>query len=105
MVLGVGMCANNSRAVWEALWNVPTDFHRTPKFNIQNRGETWWNKRYRTAGRRKGLVETLIGAYFLLIFLWGLSTARWWALPFIALFLLGYTYVGLLTLAHAQTKA
>lgn len=105
MALGVGMCANNSRAVWEALWNVPTDFHRTAKFNIQNRGETWWHKRYRTAGRQKGLVETLIGAYFLLTFLWGLSTARWWALPFIALFLLGYTYVGLLTLAHAQTKA
>ncbi|MBI4396501.1 MAG: glycosyltransferase [Elusimicrobia bacterium] len=104
MAFGAGMCLNNSRAVWEALFDIRTDFHRTAKFNIQNRGEPWRNKRYRSSGRSLGLAETAIAGYFFLTLYWSLATSNWWALPFIGVFLFGYFYVGLLTLTHRFQK-
>jgi hypothetical protein len=104
MALGVGMCLNNSRAIWEALLDIRTDFRRTAKFNILSRGETWKEKRYRSAGRPAGWTEAFAAGYLGFTFLWGLSSSNWWCLPFVGVFLMGYLYVGFLTMAHSFQK-
>lgn len=105
MGFGIGMCVNNSRAVWEALAGVRTEFRRTPKFGLQGRGGSWRDKTYRAAGGSRGWAEILLGSYFVAVFAWTVSSAHWASLPFIALFLFGYGYVGLLTLSHRLQKA
>jgi cellulose synthase/poly-beta-1,6-N-acetylglucosamine synthase-like glycosyltransferase len=101
MALGLGMCLNNSRAIVEAVLDVPTEFQRTAKYDIRRTGEPWRHKMYRSLRGRPGLAEALLSAYFLLTFLWGLAVDNWLVLPFVAIFLFGYTYVGLLSIAHA----
>ncbi|HRY29162.1 MAG TPA: glycosyltransferase family 2 protein [Elusimicrobiota bacterium] len=105
LAFGIGMCFNNTRAVWEALCSIPTEFRRTAKFNIQTRQDTWRNKRYRAARKRTGLVEALLAVYLLITLYQSLSgTAAWMTLPLIGLFLGGFAYVGWLTFYHALQK-
>jgi hypothetical protein len=101
MAFGVGMCVNNSRAVLEALFNVRTDFLRTAKYNIRERGESWLNKRYRTMSGSLGALEIAGAAYFVVALVWSWTAGYLWSVPFIGLFLFGYGYVGLLSLRHA----
>jgi cellulose synthase/poly-beta-1,6-N-acetylglucosamine synthase-like glycosyltransferase len=100
MSFGVGMCLNNTRAVWEALLGIPTEFRRTAKFNVQKKGDAWKGKNYRRKGNHSGFPETLFAAYFLFILVWTCGSPFWWSLPFIGIFFFGYAYVGALTLAH-----
>ena len=46
----------------------------------------------------------MIAGYLTLALCWGASSASWLSVPFIALFLAGYVYVGWLTLAHTSRK-
>lgn len=104
MAFGVGMCLNNTRAIWEAVFGVATEFRRTAKFDIRAVGDAWRDKRYRTAFDRSGLFEVGLALYLTLALCWGASSASWLSVPFIALFLAGYVYVGWLTLAHTSRK-
>jgi cellulose synthase/poly-beta-1,6-N-acetylglucosamine synthase-like glycosyltransferase len=99
MAFGVGMGVNNSRAVLEALLNIPTEFLRTPKFDIRLPGDAWRDKRYQ-ASRAVGRTEVAVALYFLLALGWSCFAGYLWSLPFIAVFLLGYGYVGVLSLRH-----
>jgi len=104
MSLGIGMCMNNSRAVLEAFAGIPTNFHRTPKYNIWQRREAWRHKRYRLTGGLNGVAETMMAGYLFLIISWSFYTAQWVSLPFLTLFLAGYIYVGWLTFKHSAPK-
>jgi cellulose synthase/poly-beta-1,6-N-acetylglucosamine synthase-like glycosyltransferase len=105
LAMGVGLCLNNSRAVWQAIRNVPTEFHRTPKLNILHPGQEWLHKRYRKNPGGWGLGEIFIGGYLTLAYAWSLSNGSWFALPFLGVFLCGYLYMGALTLAHVLQKS
>lgn len=105
LAFGAGMCLNNGRAVVEALLDIRTDFRRTPKFNIRAPAEPWRNRRYRSSGRFDGFGELLGAAYFFVALVWGLAGGRWWSLPLTAVFLVGFGYVGFLTVAHRTLKA
>ncbi len=105
MVFGVGMCLNNGRAVLEALFNIPTEFLRTAKFNIRAKGEGWRDKRYRTSRRPVGGLELAAGAYLAAALGWSVNAGYFWSLPFIGVFLAGYVYVGYLSLRHALQRA
>jgi len=99
MALGIGLCINNGRGVFEALSGWKTAFLRTPKFKIENRADTWRYKRYRGyAGLAQALVEISLGAYFLMAILFAVRCSVYASLPFLALFCGGFLYVGLLSL-------
>jgi cellulose synthase/poly-beta-1,6-N-acetylglucosamine synthase-like glycosyltransferase len=104
MAFGVGMCLNNTRAIWEALCGVTTEFRRTAKFDIRAAGDAWRNKRYRAAADRSGLLEVGLAFYLAAALAWGAASSAWLSLPFIGVLLAGYVYVGWLTLAHAIRK-
>ena len=47
MSIGIGLSINNSRAVFEALFNRQSEFTRTPKYRIEGETDEWVGKRYR----------------------------------------------------------
>jgi len=100
MVFGVGMCVNNARAVIHALFNVPSGFERTAKFNIRRAHESWREKLYRNSGFSYGLLELSLLIYVLTAFCWALQAHQWASLPFIAFYLSGFAYIGFLSLSH-----
>ena len=64
MSVGIGLSVNNSKAVLEALFNVKTEFKRTPKYNIEKKKDRWLSKKYRVKVSFLLLVELLLGCYF-----------------------------------------
>ncbi len=93
VLLGIGMCVSQTRAVIEGLMPGTGVFVRTPK-----RGDSSSTRRYRA--RFKGLpgVELLLAAWFA----WGLYAAAekglWGSLPFLLLFFSSFAWVGSLSL-------
>jgi cellulose synthase/poly-beta-1,6-N-acetylglucosamine synthase-like glycosyltransferase len=104
MSLGMGLSVTNTRAVLEALAGHRSPFHRTPKFRIERRGDGWRGKIYRAPLNGWALLEIGLGIYFAWIML-SLAHARIYApLPFFLLYLVGFLYVGVLSLVHAQAR-
>ncbi|HEV3343560.1 MAG TPA: glycosyltransferase [Pirellulales bacterium] len=99
MALGIGLCAVNARAVLEALLGFRSPFVRTPKFGARGDCEPdrlTSRRRLRLPG---GLLELAMGGALLACL--ALSFLRPFTLigaPFLLLFALGYSGVGLLRL-------
>ncbi len=103
--LGIGLAVNNTRAVVEGLAGSGGAFHRTPKFQIERRGDGWWGKGYRSPVTPWVLLELGLGAYFVWAMV-SLARAGLYApLPFFALYVFGFFYVGILSLVHASRRA
>jgi cellulose synthase/poly-beta-1,6-N-acetylglucosamine synthase-like glycosyltransferase len=98
MALGVGLTITNTKAVLEALFGIKSAFARTPKYNIGKKGQTSHARKYR---KRLGIIpwiELAIGGYFAFTVYYAVSTANYFTVPFLLLFVLGYWYTGLLSL-------
>jgi cellulose synthase/poly-beta-1,6-N-acetylglucosamine synthase-like glycosyltransferase len=98
MALGIGLTVTNTRAVLEALVGRQTAFTRTPKYRVESRADKIQSTKYR---RRLGWVpwvELLIGAYFALTVYYALQNENYLTVPFLALFVVGYWYTGLMSL-------
>ncbi len=95
MSVAIGLSVSNTRAIIEGLVGRDTPFHRTPKFDILDRGETPRNKLYRGRPSGTGWVEITLAAYFGWILFFVIDNGLIGAVPFVLLFLFGYLYVGL----------
>jgi hypothetical protein len=103
--LGIGLAWNNTRAVLEGLAGSSGEFHRTPKFRLEGQGDGWRQKRYRSPLNPSVLVELSLGGYFAWTMI-SLARAKLYApLPFFCLYLFGFLYVGITSLAHASRRA
>ena len=101
MGLGIGLSVNNARAVLSGLFQRGGTFHRTPKYRIETQGEDWLKKRYRS-GRNVSLwIELTLALYFLSCFIYAVVHQMWISLPFLFLFVQGYTYMTVLALLPA----
>ena len=101
MAVGIGLALRNARAVLEALWGVESPFVRTPKYSIEARREAWHTKVYRTADRNLlPWVELGLGGYFVWATLYALFNENYATVPFLCLFLWGYSYTGFLSLTQ-----
>jgi cellulose synthase/poly-beta-1,6-N-acetylglucosamine synthase-like glycosyltransferase/Leucine-rich repeat (LRR) protein len=96
MALGIGICAVNARAVMEALLGFRSPFVRTPKFGARgdcDPDQTPTRRRLRFPG---GLIELLMaGVLFACLVLSFLRPFTLIGAPFLLLFALGYSGVGL----------
>ena len=95
LAFGMGIALNNARAVVEALAGHKTEFRRTPKYRVVDRGDTWWDKRY-TLGKQHlfSMFEVAIGVYFCWIIGYSLLHGVYFPIPFLMLFGFGFFYVG-----------
>ena len=102
MALGVGLTITNTKAVLEALIGIKSAFARTPKFNVQKKGERSQAARYR---KRLGIIpwiELALGCYFALTIWYAVANENYFTVPFLLLFVVGYWYTGLLSLLQGR---
>jgi len=97
MAIGIGLSINNSRAVLSGLFQRGGTFHRTPKYRIEQRGQDWLSKRYRSGADLSFLLEGVLALYFAITFVYAFERGMWMSLPFLYLFVQGYAYMFLLS--------
>lgn len=95
--IGIGLCINQSRAVFEALLGRETEFVRTPKHGVAVRGESWHEKRYRSVKNLVPYFELFMAAYFTAAIAVAVHGGHFVSMPFLLLFLVGFLYVGTLS--------
>ncbi|HTK29843.1 MAG TPA: cellulose synthase family protein [Vicinamibacterales bacterium] len=100
MSIGIGLSINNTRAVFEALFNKHTDFARTPKYRIEGDGDDWVGKQYRQSVAVQPLIELALGLYFTWTVFYALANQIYGTVPFLVLFQIGFLYTGLLSLVQ-----
>ncbi|MEN3027472.1 MAG: cellulose synthase family protein [Chlorobiota bacterium] len=101
----MGFAVNNTRAVIEALLGKRTEFVRTPKYHVLTPGERWQHKKYVPRQLHPSVViELLLGLYFVVGMGISLYHAELAALPFQAMFMLGFGGIGVLSLRHARLR-
>lgn len=102
MAVGIGVALRNARAVLEALMGIESPFVRTPKYRIEQQREAWYTKVYRGADRKwLPWVELGLGGYFVWATVYAFLNENYATVPFLCLFLWGYSYTGLLSLTQA----
>jgi cellulose synthase/poly-beta-1,6-N-acetylglucosamine synthase-like glycosyltransferase len=100
MAIGIGLAINNSRAVFEALFDVDGEFARTPKYGIERTGDDWIGKKYRQSMAVQPLVELAFGLYFTGAVVYAATNGIYGTLPFLVLFQAGFLYTGLLSIVQ-----
>jgi cellulose synthase/poly-beta-1,6-N-acetylglucosamine synthase-like glycosyltransferase len=102
MALGIGLSINNAHAVLEGLFTKDAEFVRTAKHGITTNDQSWKKRKYKASKNIATVVEVLFGLYF--VFTIGLAayTGAWTSIPFLVLFMVGFLYVGLLSLYQAR---
>jgi cellulose synthase/poly-beta-1,6-N-acetylglucosamine synthase-like glycosyltransferase len=100
MSIGIGLCINNSRAVFEALFNRQSEFARTPKYRIEGETDEWVGKKYRQSVAVQPLIELALGFYFTATVFYALANQIYGTVPFLVLFQVGFLYTGLLSVVQ-----
>src|SRR5580765_2790928 len=100
MSIGIGLCINNTRAVFEALFNKQSEFARTPKYRIEGDADEWVGKKYRQSIAVQPLIELALGLYFTATVFYALANQIYGTVPFLVLFQIGFLYTGLLSLVQ-----
>lgn len=96
IALGAGLAPHLSRAVWEGLRSMSGEFVRTPKRGITA-------GRYRQAAQLP-LAEIGLSLISAASVAAAFETGHWFALPFAALFMLGYAYVSTLVVTEQMSR-
>jgi cellulose synthase/poly-beta-1,6-N-acetylglucosamine synthase-like glycosyltransferase len=100
MSIGIGLSINNTRAVFEALLNKPSDFNRTPKYRIEGDSDEWMSKKYHQTVAVQPLIELMLGLYFTWTVFYALANQIYGTVPFLILFQIGFLYTGLLSIVQ-----
>ncbi|PYS12967.1 MAG: glycosyl transferase family 2 [Acidobacteria bacterium] len=100
MTVGIGLSVSNSKAVMEALLGIKSSFKRTPKYRIESRKDRWATKKYLRRTGVMPLFELSLGAYFALVVFYAFVNQNYPTIPFLMLFVVGFTYMGLMSIVH-----
>ncbi len=104
MCLGTGIAVNNTKAILEALFDIKSGFIRTPKYGIQDKGESWRSKRYVIPLTSISILEFFLGIYSLAGLLMFLFFSKYLISPFLFIYTSGFFYVFFLSVKHGYGK-
>jgi cellulose synthase/poly-beta-1,6-N-acetylglucosamine synthase-like glycosyltransferase len=105
MAVGIGLSVRNAWGVLEAIFNVKSEFVRTPKYRVEaNKNADWAKKTYRKSAGLLPIVEVALGIYFLLAVVYALQNENYATAPFLLLFVWGYLYTGVMSLAQTYLE-
>ena len=93
LALGIGMGLANSKSVFEGLIGHQTHFIRTPKYGIRGAGTQKHNRSYSLPQFGFTLAQSLFAFYSLVTLVIALWQGNWPVVPFVCLFLFGFTYI------------
>lgn len=97
MGLGIGLSVNNSRAVLSGFLHRGGVFERTPKYRIESKADSWRHKKYRVNRDLSVTIERALTVYSIVCFVAAWKLEMWLSIPFLYLFVQGYTYMALLS--------
>ena len=98
LAFSMGMALHNSVAVVEGYLGVKTPFVRTPKFNIQSKGDSWRGNKYlSTVFTPVTFFEGLLALYFIYGIISGFKLEDYGLMLFHLMMALGFSYVFLLS--------
>jgi cellulose synthase/poly-beta-1,6-N-acetylglucosamine synthase-like glycosyltransferase len=100
MAVGIGISIWNAKAVFEALFGVKSDFARTPKFGVVGKSGISSKKSYRGCGGWMPFLDIFLGLYFITIIIRAILVGNYTAVPFLALFVWGFLYTGVLAVGQ-----
>jgi cellulose synthase/poly-beta-1,6-N-acetylglucosamine synthase-like glycosyltransferase len=103
MAVGIGLSVRNAWGVLEAIFNVKSEFVRTPKYRVEAAGNgnaDWAKKTYRKSAGFLPFAEVALGIYFLFAVIYALQNENYATVPFLLLFVWGYLYTGVMSLAQ-----
>jgi cellulose synthase/poly-beta-1,6-N-acetylglucosamine synthase-like glycosyltransferase len=100
MSIGIGLAVNNTKAVFEALFNSQSEFVRTPKYHIEANADEWIGKKYRQSFVVQPMIELALGLYFTATVFYALANGIYGTLPFLVLFQVGFLYMGLTSIVQ-----
>jgi cellulose synthase/poly-beta-1,6-N-acetylglucosamine synthase-like glycosyltransferase len=100
MSIGIGLSINNTRAVFEALFNKQSEFARTPKYRIEGDTDEWVGKKYHQSVAVQPLIELALGLYFTWTVFYAMANQIYGTVPFLVLFQIGFLYTGLLSIVQ-----
>src|SRR5687767_5704280 len=103
MSIGIGLCVNNTRAVFEAMFGKQSEFARTPKYGIERQSDEWVGKKYHQTVGVQPMIELALGLYFSATVYYALVNGIYGTLPFLMLFQVGFLYCGLLSITQQFT--
>ena len=105
MATGIGLSIINSKAVIEALLGRQSEFVRTPKYRVEAREEGWERKKYvRLRAGWIPLIELALAVYFYFTTVYSCQIQNYLTTPFLALFLVGYSYMGSMSLLQTPLR-
>jgi len=105
MAVGIGMTIPGTKAVLEGALGVKSPFVRTPKFSVEGKKGDWINKKYRGDVSFVTILEIAFGLYFSAITLYAFSLGIYGVIPFLLLFVWGYLYTGLWSMAQSLKRS
>jgi cellulose synthase/poly-beta-1,6-N-acetylglucosamine synthase-like glycosyltransferase len=106
VVLGMGLSANNTRAVLEALFGLKSGFKRTPKFAVTDKQTTWQGSSYTLPKDSTIWMEGVLLIYALSLIIWSVTHSMWWLIGWLLLYALGYAVmIGLVLKQSRQNQA
>jgi len=94
-LVGTGLALSNTLAIARGLLTRDRRFRRTPKFHIEHRGDHWAGSRYALPFEWLTLGELALAAYAGLTVAIALVVGNYFAVPFLLLYVGGYSYIGL----------
>lgn len=103
--VSMGLSLHNSIAVFEGYLGKKTPFVRTPKFNINNKADSWKKNKYNI---RSVSYLTIMEAMLMLYFIWGIvegiRIGDYGMLPFHIMLTFGFGFIVIYTLKHASAQ-
>jgi cellulose synthase/poly-beta-1,6-N-acetylglucosamine synthase-like glycosyltransferase len=103
MSIGIGLCVNNTRALFEAVLGRQSEFARTPKYGIERQSDEWVGKKYHQTVGVQSIIEVALGLYFTYTVFYALTNGLYASAPFLMLFQIGFLYTGLLSILQQFT--
>ncbi len=98
MLLGTGICVNNTRAVWQGLRAGGGQFLRTPKFRVEQTGDGWRSSTYRLSLEPLFFGELFMLIYALAVAGLAIQHGKWLSIPFLLLYAGGFSTMVLVDL-------
>ena len=104
MAAGIGLSIVNAKAVIEALFDIQSEFIRTPKYRVEGRQTSWEGKKYQKKGGWIPAVELTLAVYFFFTAAYSIAIQNYITTPFVLLFFAGYAYMGSTSLLQTPMR-
>ena len=91
----MGFAINNTKAVIEGLFSNNNEFVRTPKFNITQKEDSFFDKKYSSDKKISSITifELFLAFYSFISILVAINLKEYSAIPFALMYFLGFTII------------